>query len=187
VRQLTIGKTYNHPMPLVTFLRGVNVGGYRRFRPSILAQQLSPFGLVNIGAAGTFVTTKPVSPERLRSELLARLPFAAHVMICTGKELTTAASSHPFDGTPSRFEIIRFVSVLAKAPPVRPRLPMQIPEHGKWLVKILTRHERFVFGLYRREMKAISCLGAMDKVFGVPVTTRNWNTIAAILRLLQKT
>jgi hypothetical protein len=31
--------------------------------------------------------------------------------------------------------------------------------------------------MYRREMKAISYLGQLEKVFDVPVTTRNWNTI----------
>jgi hypothetical protein len=35
-------------------------------------------------------------------------------------------------------------------------------------------------------MKAIGCLGAIDKLFGVPATTRNWNTISAILKVLEK-
>jgi hypothetical protein len=43
-----------------------------------------------------------------------------------------------------------------------------------------------VLGLYRREMKAIGYLGQLDKIFGVPATTRNWNTITAISRILQK-
>ena len=42
-------------MALVVFLRGVNVGGHRRFRPSALAAELKHLGAVNIGAAGTFV------------------------------------------------------------------------------------------------------------------------------------
>jgi uncharacterized protein (DUF1697 family) len=172
-------------MAIVTFLRGINVGGYRRFRPSILADEMQDLGVVNIGAAGSFVITKAVSQNDLRSEFLRRLPFEAQVMMCTGQELIVAAANHPFDGTPCRSDIIRFVSVLANTPPRLPPIPMRIPEGGKWLVKILARHERFVFGLYRREMKAITCLGAMDKLFGVPATTRNWNTIAAILRVLE--
>ena len=39
-------------MALVVFLRGINVGGHRTLRPSRLAQQLSRFDAVNIGAAG---------------------------------------------------------------------------------------------------------------------------------------
>jgi hypothetical protein len=34
-------------------------------------------------------------------------------------------------------------------------------------------------------MKTIGYLGKIDKLLGVPVTTRNWNTIVAILRILQ--
>ena len=39
----------------IVFLRGVNVGGHRTFRPSILARELSDYDVVNVGAAGTFV------------------------------------------------------------------------------------------------------------------------------------
>jgi uncharacterized protein (DUF1697 family) len=51
-------------------------------------------------------------------------------------------------------------------------------------VRILAREDRFVVGLYRRHMKVISYLGTLDRVFGVPVTTRNWNTITAIAKVL---
>ena len=173
-------------MALVTFLRGVNVGGHRTFRPSILANQLKEYGVVNIGAAGTFVVCKPVSQTRLRSELLRRLPFEAEVMICTGEELISAAADSPFDGKPLRSDLVRFVSVLAKTPQVLPSIPMRIPKEGKWLLRILSAHDKFVFGIYRREMKAISYLGTIDKLFGVPATTRNWNTIGAILKVLGK-
>jgi len=35
-------------------------------------------------------------------------------------------------------------------------------------------------------MKTIDDLGQIDKVFGVPATTRNWNTIIAIVRFFEK-
>ena len=51
---------------------------------------------------------------------------------------------------------------------------------------MLARDGRFVFGLYRRDMKVIGYLGTLDRVFGVPATTRNWNTIAAIAKVLNE-
>jgi uncharacterized protein (DUF1697 family) len=51
-------------------------------------------------------------------------------------------------------------------------------------VNLLARDERFVFGQYRRSMKTIGCLGTLDRVFGVPLTTRNWTTIRAIAKVL---
>ena len=61
---------------------------------------------------------------------------------------------------------------------------MTFPAKGRWLMKVLARDRRFVFGVYRRDMKVIGYLGEMDKVFGVPVTTRNWNTVTAIAKAL---
>ena len=63
-------------------------------------------------------------------------------------------------------------------------MPMSFPSSGTWLLKILARDNRFVFGVYRRHMKAIGYLGALDRVFGVPVTTRNWNTMTGIAGVL---
>jgi hypothetical protein len=66
---------YNPGMALVVFLRGVNVGGHRTIRPSILAGELSHYDVVNVGAAGTFVIRKPGSRTKFRAELLRKLPF----------------------------------------------------------------------------------------------------------------
>jgi hypothetical protein len=67
-----------------------------------------------------------------------------------------------------------------------PALPIRLPSSGTWLVKILGRDNRFVFGVYRRHMKVIGYLGTIDRLFGVPVTTRNWNTMTAIAKVLAR-
>jgi len=169
---------------LVVLLRGINVGGHRRFRPSRLAEQLKHLGAVNIGAAGTLVIRRPVTRARLRAELSRRLPFDAEMMICHGREIVRLMSQNHFADQPVRPDIVRFVSILSKRPRLTPSMPMIFPSSGKWLLKILARDNRFVVGVYRRHMKVISYLGTLDRLFGVPVTTRNWNTIAAIARVL---
>lgn len=171
-------------MALVVLLRGVNVGGHRRFRPSILADQLHRLGAVNIGAAGTFVIRKPVGQARLRVEIARRLPFDAEIIICQGREFIKLLSHASFAGHPPGSDIVRFVSVLARLPRPAPKLPLTFPAHGKWLLKILAREERFVLGVYRRHMKVIGYLRSLDQLFGVPATTRNWNTIAAVAKVL---
>ena len=169
-------------MALVVFLRGVNVGGHRTFRPSVLARDLEHLDAVNIGAAGTFVIRRPGTRAELRSELATRLPFATEIVVCQGREIVRLVSASPFADEPVRPDVVHFVSVLSKSPRSTPLTPMSFPASGKWLLKILGRDGRFVFGLYRREMKAISYLGAIDQIFGVPATTRSWSTIAAIAR-----
>lgn len=83
-----------------------------------------------------------------------------------------------------RPDIVRFVSVLSQRPRSAPSTPMRFPSSGKWLLRMLARDNRFVFGVYRRDMKVINYLGSFDRLFGVPVTTRNWSTITAIARVL---
>lgn len=138
------------PMALVAFLRGINVGGRRTFRPTVLAKQLRPLGAVNIGAAGTLVVRHPVTLAKLRAELERRLPFDAEIMICQGREIIGLTSQDFFAGHPVRPDIVRFVSVLSRRPSSAPQLPMRLPSHGKWLVKVLAVDGRFVVGLYRR-------------------------------------
>jgi uncharacterized protein (DUF1697 family) len=169
---------------LVVLLRGVNVGGHRTFRPTALAAQLKRLDAVNIGAAGTLVIRRPITRSRLHAELARTLPFDTEIMICQGREIIRLMSQTHFADQPVRPDIVRFVSVLAKRPRSAPSMPMRLPSSGKWLLKILARDNRFVFGVYRRHMKAISYLGTFDRLFGVAATTRNWNTIAAIARVL---
>ena len=170
---------------LVVFLRGVNVGGHRTFRPSILARELSRYDVVNIGAAGTFVVRKPGSRARFRAELLRKLPFETQVVLCDASEILRLEKESPFGTRPASPDVVRFVSVLLK--PGRPTesMPITLPPRGEWLVRVIGSTDRFVFGMYRRRMKTISCLGQMDRRLGTPATTRNWNTILAIARILK--
>src|SRR3989442_1193858 len=178
------GATRRECVALVVLLRGVNVGGHRTFRPSTLAERLKHLDVVNIGAAGTFVIRRPVTRAKLRAELARGLPFEAEIMICQGREIVRLMSQNHFADQPVRPDIVRFVSLLAKRPRSAPSTPMSLPSSGKWLLKILARDNRFVFGVYRRHIKVISYLGTFERLFGVPVTTRNWNTITAIARVL---
>ncbi len=173
-------------MALVVFLRGVNVGGHRTFRPSVLARELSGYDVVNVGAAGTFVVRKPVSRTKFREALLRKLPFEAEIVLCEGRDLLRLETENPFGSQPSPTDVVRFVSILSKAGGVRATLPVWFPADGEWLVRVIASDGQFVFGEYRRHMKTIGYLGQIDKLYGVPATTRNWNTITAIMRILKR-
>ena len=172
-------------MALAVFIRGVNVGGHRTFRPSVLARGLADYDVVNVGAAGTFVVRKPGSKAKFRAALLRRLPFKAEVVLCDGRDLIRLEMENPFGAEPARPDIVRFVSILSKASRCKAVIPCQLPPRGEWFVRVIGSKSRFVFGMYRRRMKTISYLGQMDKLFGAAATTRNWNTIVAIVRILK--
>ena len=146
---------------------------------------MSDYDVVNVGAAGTFVVRKPGSRTTFRAALLRRLPFEAEVVLCDGRDLLRLETENPFAAEPLPSDVVRFVSILSKAGAVRASLPVTFPSDGAWLVRVMACHGQFVFGMYRRHMKTIGYLGQIDKLYGVPATTRNWNTIITIVRILK--
>ena len=173
-------------MRWVVFLRAVNVGSANRCQPALIAKELAKFGVVNIGAVGTFVVRENVSESALRAAIAKKLPFKCEIMICPARDLIKLASKNPFSRQPSGPDITRFVSVLTKPLRTPPPLPLSLPSDDDWLLKIIAIENRFVLGLYRRQMKAISYLGKIEKQLGVPVTTRNWNTIEKVVTILRQ-
>jgi uncharacterized protein (DUF1697 family) len=171
-------------MALVVLLRGVNVGGHNTFRPAALVRELQHLDAINIGAAGTFVIRKSIAEGRLRAEVARRLPFEAEIVICRGREIARLIAHDFFESEAARPDVVRFVSVLSRRSRSTPPVPITFPPSGTWLLRILARDDRFLIGVYRRHMRAIGYLGKLDALFGVPVTTRNWNTMRAIARVL---
>jgi len=137
-------------MAVVVFLRGVNVGGHRAFRPSVLAEELADFDVVNVGAAGTFVVRKTISQVALRTELLRRLPFKADLMICRGRDTLELAFQGPYWDEPANKDISRYVSVLANRPRTLPAVPISQPAGEDWQVKVIEVRGRFALSLHRR-------------------------------------
>lgn len=173
-------------MQQVIFLRAVNVGKANRCQPALIAKQLSKFGLVNIGAVGTFVVRKDIDESVLRAAIARKLPFQCEIMICPGRDIIRLVSSDPFSGQPSGADIVRFVNVLGRRPPAKASLPICLPSEEHWQVKVIAVEGQFVLGIYRRQMKAISYLGKIEKLLGVPVTNRNWNTIVKVAQILKQ-
>lgn len=173
-------------MAWVVFLRAVNVGRANRCRPAQIAKQLAKFGVVNIGAVGTFVVRENVSDSALRAAIAKQLPFKCEIMICLARDIMKLTAKDPFSRQPSGPNITRFVNVLAKPLRIPPLLPLSLPSDDDWLVRIIAIRDRFVLGLYHRQMKAISYLGKIEKILGVPSTTRNWNTIQKIVQILSE-
>ena len=172
-------------MARVVFLRAVNVGGANRCQPATIAKQLARFGVVNIGAVGTFVVREDVSGSALRAAIAKKLPFKCEIMICPARDIMKLTAKDPFARQPSGANITRFVSVLHRRPRALPPLPLSLPSNKDWLLKVIAMQDRFLLGLYRRQMKAIGYLGKIEKLLGAPATTRNWNTIEKVAQVLR--
>jgi uncharacterized protein (DUF1697 family) len=172
-------------MALIVFLRGINVGGHRTFRPSMLARDLAAYDVVNVGAAGTLVVRKPVSRTKFLAELRRTLPFQASVSFCDSRDLIRLEMENPFGAEPLDQGVVRFVSILSKAGRDKDSLPVAFPPGENWFVRIIGSRKRLVFGVYRRHMRTIGYLGEIDGFFGAPATTRSWSTLLSVLRILK--
>src|SRR5262249_31946377 len=102
-----------------------------------------------------------------------------------GRDLMRLEADNPFAAAPVAADVVRFVSILSKAGVPRPTMPVSLPSDGPWLVRLIASKGQFVFGTYRRHMKTIGYLGQIDKLFGGPVTTRNWNTMMSVIGILK--
>jgi uncharacterized protein (DUF1697 family) len=171
-------------MASVVFFRAVNVGGHQKFQPGLLAKDLAEFGVVNLGAAGTFVVRGSVSRTKLQAEILRRLPFKPELMICAAREVLALVRGNWFDGAPAGKDAGRFVSVLQKVPRAKPPLPLEHPSGDKWEVRIVAICGRFAVSIRRLGQTYSNAI--VEKHFGLPATTRNWNTIETICEVLEK-
>lgn len=173
-------------MASVVFLRGVNVGGHRTFRPAAFANQLSDFDVVNVGAAGTFVVRGSVSQAALRAEFVRELPFEAEVMICRGRDVADLVSADPFPHEASAEGVRRYVSVLARRPRRKPVIPIRHPREGVWQVKVLGLRGRFALSLWQRTGKSMVYPNeVLERELAIPATTRNWQTLSKICDVLE--
>jgi uncharacterized protein (DUF1697 family) len=173
-------------MALVVFLRGVNVGRHKRFLPAQLAKDLAEFDVVNIGAAGTFVVRKPLAQSRLAAEIAGRLGFDADIIVVKGRELIEFVESGPFGRRPPANDEQQFATVLLKRLSKTPPLPLLVPPGDDWQVKVVAVSGPFVASVWRRQQASRPMYpnAAIEKQIGV-ATTRNWNTIRAICKILQ--
>jgi hypothetical protein len=163
------------------FLRGINVGK-RTLRTAEFAASLGTLSAANVGAAGTFAVSEAPSERQLRAELLRRIAFPTEAVLVPRSELQGLLRSPPYGGSipvPGSRQSITFLSA---APRSLPRLPLERPREGGWEVRLLAYRHPFVAGehLRRRADRIVYPNEVVEKEFGVPATTRWWETVLAV-------
>jgi uncharacterized protein (DUF1697 family) len=168
---------------LVAFLRAVNVGG----RTCPVRELADALGLVNLGAAGTFVAPGEGGADALERAIRRRLPFETEVMVCPGEEILRLAGSDPFGARDAPPDAKRAVTVLARAPRGRlPPLPIEWPEGDGWSIRVTAVVGRYALSLRRRVgPRGVYPNELVERSLGVAATTRGWETIERIRAALE--
>jgi hypothetical protein len=95
-------------------------------------------------------------------------------------------SDNPFAGYAMGRDVASFVGIMAKRKRLSIAFPLKLPAENDWYVKVFGLQDQFVLGLYRRQMKTITYLSQLEKFIGVSLAIRNWNTILAVEKALQR-
>lgn len=168
-------------MASVVFMRGVNVGGHKAFRPSELARRLEALELKSIGAAGTFVVGADIPEAEVRRQFAKQIPFETELMICSKRDLASLVALRPFAAKALPKSDGQYVTVVARAPRGLPKLPFDAPAGKDWQVRIIAVHRIFVVSLTRRVgTRLLYPNEVVERQLGVAATTRNWTTIVKL-------
>jgi uncharacterized protein (DUF1697 family) len=170
----------------VVFVRAMNVGGKNVFRPAQLAAKLAHLGIVNIGAAGTFLVRGKARPAALRKEILGHLPFQPAIAVWPAADVLELVRSRPFEGVRFSRDTRGWVAALEAAPERRPKLPIEAPEGRNWSVRFDKVVGPFALGLWRRQPKGfVFPAHVVEKAVGVSATMRWWETYEKVAKLIE--
>jgi uncharacterized protein (DUF1697 family) len=151
---------------------------------------LPKFGVINVGAVGTFVIREDVDEKTLRAAILRKLPFKCDVMICRAKEILDLVRDNPLKNERTDSDRRVFLTVMSKPPISSARqslaLPFYAPTKENWEVKIAQIDEMFALSLWQRlRENPLYPNQVIEKKFGVATTTRSWNTIEKVAKILR--
>jgi uncharacterized protein (DUF1697 family) len=173
----------------VAFLRAVNVGGRSPASMAEVRAALAEagFGVVeSIGHAGTLLLDggRRRSGDVARAverALAARLGLETTAVVRTLAQVRAIVARAPFGPAPAASDEKRYLAFLSRPPRTRPRLPIEAPHEG---LTILALAGDDVLVLSRAVGQGRSGFpnALVERAFGVPATSRNWNTVVKIAR-----
>ncbi len=174
-------------MPSIVFLRGVNVGGNKTLRPSLIAAQLKSLDVVSLGAAGTFVVGSSATEAEIRSAFRRKLSVDVPMMVTSAKQMADLFKRDPFGTRSTAKGDGDYISIVEKAFAKPVKCPIVIPEGSSWQIQIVDVNGVFVASVRR------ACVGGqfypnevVEKRFGLSATTRGWPTFMKIRQVLER-
>jgi uncharacterized protein (DUF1697 family) len=168
----------------VAFLRGVNVGGNNVVPMAKVVSMIESlkFGAVkSIGHAGNILFDGGGADDealklKLEKGFKQKLKIECVVVVRKLGELRALVESEPF-GSKDKPEVTKYVAFLAGEP--TKDVPTQRNEKEGW--DLFERRGEDVF--FRSwKVNGRSTFPIVDRLFGVPATVRNWNTVVKVAK-----
>lgn len=176
----------NHMNTYILLFRGINVGGKNTIKMKELVSLLEDLGLFQVQTyiqSGNVVFEADADvqriTEKIKPAIQEQIGFAPQLLLLSLDQFEAAIQNNPFPQAESNPKTLH-LGFLA-----------QEPEHSKLeeLERLKTSTEEFllkgrVFYLYAPDGIGRSKLAASsERLLGVPMTMRNWNSVMNILAL----
>jgi uncharacterized protein (DUF1697 family) len=172
----------------VAFLRGINVGGQKLVKMEELNRSFTALGFKNVKTliqSGNVIFESPETPEavllvKIGKKLEKDLGLQVPLMLQTLSGIAALVKEDPFRMVKAGADVKRYVAFFSEDPRFHPTLPLKSPKKD---LEILAATKRLAF-----------CLAFpvgdghygfpnafLESEFGVPATTRNWNTLVKLI------
>jgi len=174
-------------MSSVVLLRAATVGGHQRFKPADLARELRDLRIRSIGAAGTFVVHAEADEGMLHEAFRERLPFEPQLAVIPGDEVLALVASDPLAVQARELGAKRHLAFLLEPLASWPDLPVDQPAGADWQVRVAQAGSWYALCLRRGSGRGVAYPNpAVERLLGVPATTRTWGTVETVARRLRE-
>ena len=182
-------KTPSRSPGSVVLLRAVNVGGHGNLKVAELARRLAPLEVTNVGAAGTFAVGSDAEPDAVREAFGKEIGLPTNVIVRSSEEFARLWTQRPPAWSSEAPGEKRFVTFLADPPIRTPALPHALPDAARWELRVDARVGADVLSSWRLvgDRRNYYANEVVEKLFGVPSTTRGWDTLEKVRALLRPT
>jgi uncharacterized protein (DUF1697 family) len=175
------------------FLRGINVGGHNPVPMQKLKQAFKSLRFKNVRtvlASGNVLFEAPRAGEaalerKIAAVLLKTFKHDIGVLVRTVEDLQRLSEAQPFKGTAVTPQTRLYVTFLSEMPGVALRVPFNSPRGNFTILRASGREVCSVLTL-TPDSRSVDMMQILEKRFGRKITTRNWQTLARMLKGYQK-
>ena len=172
------------------FLRAVNVAGHAVVRMEDLRRAFEEAGCREVRTVIQSGNVLFAAPERGLDALKGRIRHNLEMLLGstpvaiyrTADELRILAASDPFGGAEAGPDVKLYVALLAEPPKKHPVLPLVVAKEGLEVVGFVGLDAFIVSRRVKGRFGFPNLL--VEKALGVEATTRNWNTVLKIAKLV---
>jgi uncharacterized protein (DUF1697 family) len=173
----------------VALLRGINVGG-RTIKMDALRDLFGSLDYKDVKtllASGNVVfEAGTASPAALRAKIekaiAAEFGYAVHILLRSEKEIAVLMKSAPFKGVKATPKTRFYITFLSEKPKSNLKIPYASLGGGYVIRAVRPGHIESVLDLAKGG--TIDAMAILEKEFGTHITTRNWNTVEKIHKLM---